>query len=177
MEKDVIIYKVNKSNNLKICILMFLLGIMGVVFFLFSNEFVSSAYRNALIIKLVGILGILTSVIFLIGHITLFRSSYGFKILKEGIINKSNLTNCGIIYFKDIVRIQTKNLKKNNFILIFVKNEQEYLKRVKNPFLKINLIMYKRSYNTPFIIETKNLNCTIQQLEQDLKSAPVKIQN
>lgn len=45
MEKDVIIYKVNKSNNLKICILMFLIGIMGVIFFLFSNDFVSSAYR------------------------------------------------------------------------------------------------------------------------------------
>lgn len=87
------------------------------------------------------------------------------------------MTNCGIIYFKDIIKIQTKNLKKNNFILIFVKNEQEYLKRVKNPFLKINLIMYKRSYNTPFIIEIKNLNCTIQQLEQDLKKACIKIQN
>lgn len=177
MEKDFIIYEVNKSNILKMCLLMFLFGIVGTLFLLFPTFFVSSIYRNILIIKLIGILGVITSVIFLIGHITLFGSSYGFKILKEGIINKSNLTNCGIIYFKDIIKIQTKNLKKNNFILIFVKNEHEYLKRVKNPLLKINLMIYKRSYNTPFIIEIKNLNCTIQQLEQDLKKARIKIQN
>ncbi len=88
MEKDFIIYEVNKSNILKMCLLMFLFGIVGTLFLFFPTFFVSSIYRNILIIKLIGILGVITSVIFLIGHITLFGSSYGFKILKEDMLKK-----------------------------------------------------------------------------------------
>lgn len=162
--KNTITYKMNKKNVSFIIVILFLIEIFGFLF-IYSPSFFTST-----IIRIIGIIFCIISVFFLIGHFTMLFSSYGLKLYDNGLVNNTNLTNVGLILWTDISSIKINKLKKNILILIFIKNEEKYYKNVKNPFKRINLSTYNNFYGTPFVIETRNLSISAEELERILQT-------
>lgn len=167
--KEKITYKLNKLNLLINIGIILLLGVFGVLFFLFPSVLVSTIFRNESLIRFIGGgIGIM-SLFLLVGYINLFNKNYGLILSQDGIYNNSNLTNVGIINWREISKIKVKEFKKNKLILIFVKNNKTYYKKMKNPIVRINLWAYNQFYETSFVIEPKNIDCTFEELEKAIR--------
>lgn len=110
--KEKITYKLNKLNLLINIGIILLLGVFGVLFFLFPSVLVSTIFRNESLIRFIGGgIGIM-SLFLLVGYINLFNKNYGLILSQDGIYNNSNLTNVGIIKWREISKIKVKELKK-----------------------------------------------------------------
>lgn len=166
--KEDIIYKMNKKNIIVLIIIGIVLGILGILFFIFTPFFVSTFIRNELFIKCVGILLIVLSLFFVIGYIRAFYEEYGLKMSSTGIINNTNLMNVGEIYWEDITSLRVIKLRNNALILVFVKDDDKYLKKV-NFLKRLNILGYKNTYGTSVVIETKNINCSAEDLKTILE--------
>lgn len=162
-------FKINKRNIFNIILLSLLITIGGIWFFLSPTTFKSFLIKNELIIKYIGLIFGITTPLIMLGYIRLLFEDFGFKITKNGFINKSNLTNMGIVEWKDIISIETKEKKQNKFLLVTVKDKAKYLDRVKNPLIKLNTLQYNGFYDTPIVIEPKNLSCTFEELESAIR--------
>lgn len=167
--ENITVYKMNKRNIISIILLLFLLEVSGFLFIYTPSFFTSTIVRSKLLIGIMGIFFCVVAAFFLIGHLRLLLSSNGVELYNKGMINNTNLTNIGLILWTDISSFKIKKLKKNILILIFVKNEEKYYHNIKNPVTTINLLSYKKIYKTPFVIETKNLFITAEELEDILQ--------
>lgn len=107
-----ITYKLNKKNIFIVVTILTIFGIFGILFFVSPTTFVSAFIRSATLIKFIGFFLSVFSILLLVGYITLLFDNYGFKMTEKGIINNTNLTNVGIVYWKDITKIKIKKLKK-----------------------------------------------------------------
>ncbi len=168
--KDTIIYKLNRRNITILLLILVLIFGSGILFIIFPSTFVSVIIRSELLVRIIGYALCIVSMPFLIGYLSLSLDGYALKISEQGIENNSSLTNVGIICWKDISQIRIKKLKKNNLILIEVRNEEKYCKTIKNPFKRINLSTYNKTYGTSFVIETKNVICSPEDLETILQN-------
>ncbi|WP_353159025.1 STM3941 family protein [Myroides odoratus] len=162
-----VIFKLNKKNIVYTLLILFLLIIAGALFIFHSSIFISSLVRSEVFIKIVGSLLIFFSISLFIGYCILLIDEDGLIVSNEGMINNTNLINTGQIEWKDITLIRTKKLKKNTFLLIFVKDESKYF-RNKGLLKKLNAFGYKSSYGTSIVIETKNLHCSLEELKSIL---------
>lgn len=87
----------------------------------------------------------------------------GILINEQGIIDYFGVTNGILINWSDIIKIIKRNTFQNRFILIFVKNPDEYLdnsNRLNKFFMKMNRISHK----TPLSLTTNWLKCDFDEL-------------
>jgi len=162
--KEEIIYELNKKSIVNLILLFTAFGILGLLFLIYTPFFVSSLIRNETLIKFVGVIAIVSSIFFLIGYVKALFYNYGLKISEKGIINNTNLTNIGVIYWEDIISVRVMELRKIPFVLVFLKDDDKYLEKIS--FLKrLNILGFKKTYGTSIVIETKNINCSAEDLK------------
>lgn len=164
-------YKLNKKRVVFASIAGLLLILSGIIFILYPEAL--SKYglvRNPTIIKAIGIGAVICMIPLSIGMFTLLFSTYGLKITEEGFINNTNMTNIGIINWKDIenIRIQEIN-KKSKIILITVKDEKKYYDQIKNPLKKMNILMYNKTYKASFVIDPHKLFISTEEIVSALR--------
>jgi len=165
------VYKLNKKKVIYASIAGLLIILSGIIFTLYPEAL--SKYglvRNPTVIKIIGIGVIICMTPLTLGMFTLLLHTYGLKLTEDGFINNTNMTNIGIVNWKDIEDIRIKKIsKKNDIILITVKNERRYYERIKNPLKKLNILMYNKTYKASFVIDPHKLFISTEEIVSALR--------
>lgn len=167
-----IVYKPNKKKLLITLVGLSIFIILGIFFIIKPDYFASSYFAKSLgilgkpiSIQIIGVFTIIFFVLYSIGVFNIFFSNYALLITEKGFINNTSLTNAGLILWKDI-----KHIKLNKgLIYIYVKNEKNYFNRIKNPLIKLNALTYNKTYKVSFVIDTKRLTISEDELFEILK--------
>ncbi len=154
------------------------LGIGGSILFvvlgiwIFSNasnfeEHTFRLLRNPIIVKGVGILGVLFfGMTGTFGLKKLFDKRAGLIIDSKGITDNSNASSIGLIEWNDISEIATKQVMSTKFILIKVTNPEAYIAKAKSK-LKAKLMRSNmKMYGTPLSIASNTLKYNFEELEK-----------
>ena len=140
--------------------------ILGVLFIVTPDTFVTNIFRNPQTIRIVGI----AAVIFFgaagaYGLRKLFDKTIGLIIDENGITDNTNASSVGLINWTDITEIRTEEVMSTKFLLIFIDNPDKYLVKVngfKRKLLKGNM----KIYGTPLSITSNTLKYDFNDLEK-----------
>jgi len=167
MNKIEIKHSKTKITSLLIGAIIFVIA--GLLFLLAPDTFVYPILRNALIIRIVGVLGVLFfGTVGLLGLKKLFDKTLGLTIDENGITDNTTATSVGLIHWADITEIKTKQIMSTKSLLIFISNPDKYLDRAngcKRILMKVNMKMC----GTPLSITPNTLNVGFDKLERLIK--------
>ena len=159
----------------KIKILPVLIGAFGFVFFgiLFiidPDKFISPLIKDTEIIRLVGVI----SVLFfgaggIYGTKKMFDKSVGLTVDDDGVIDNTNAVSVGRIKWSDITEIKSKHIMSAKYLLIFIKDPNEVLEKVKGIKRKLMTVNMK-TYGTPLSITSTTLKYNFNDLEKLLQA-------
>lgn len=166
------VYKPNKKNILITLVGSSIFIILGIFFIIKPDYFASSYFSKSLgmlgkpiSIQIFGFLGTMLFFLLSIGVLNIFFSNYALLITEKGFINNTSLTNAGLIHWKDV-----KHVKLNKgLIYIYVKNEKNYFSKIKNPLIKLNALIYNKTYKVSFVIDLKRLTVSEDELFEIFK--------
>ncbi len=140
--------------------------ICSILFIINPSHFVSFIIRSEKIIFLIGIIGIIffgIASIFL--FIKLFDSKPGLIISKEGIIDNTNSSSTGLIRWIDIINIKQEKVMSTRFLLIEVKNPEEYIEK-SNKLKSFSLKQNMNTYGTPLTLTSVGLQSSFEDLHR-----------
>ncbi len=150
-----------------------LLLLLGIVFFLISvilitkpSEFLNYKMRSEKLILIIGWVGfILFGIITMFLFIKLFDSKPGLVINKKGILDNTSTNPSGFIKWSDIISVVVKKSGYIQFILIKVKNPNEYIER-SGRINRIALKQNTREHGTPLVLTSTSLKCSFEELKK-----------
>lgn len=152
-------------------LMVLLLGGIGFVFFSIwfivkPADFVNFLTRSEAIVFTVGVVGaIVFGFATIILFIKLFDKKPGLIIDQEGIMDNTNSSSVGLIRWSEITGITTKKIASTQFILLQVKNPEEYISKASR-LKKLSLRQNLNSYGTPITLTSVGLDCTFSELER-----------
>jgi len=124
-----------------------------------------------LIIKLFGVLSVLFfGTTFGYGLIRLFDNKPGLIINDTGIFDNSNMSSIGLIEWKDIKDLETKNYKSTPFLLIYLHDNDCCFEKA-NLLKRILLRLNNKKYKTPISIISITLDCSFNDLTMIIKES------
>jgi hypothetical protein len=156
----------SKTKIFLILVLAIVFVILGILFTITPETFISTVFRNPQTIRLGGIASVLfcgSGVIY--GIRKMFDKRIGLKIDENGITDNTNAVSVGLINWTDITEIKTEQVRSTKFLLIFTSNPDKYLDRVgalQRKIMKANMFMY----GTPLSISSNTLKYNFVDLEK-----------
>ncbi len=99
------------------------------------------------------------------GSIKLFDTKMGLKIDASGITDNTGAMSIGLIEWKDVSAIRTKQVMSTRFLFIDTINPEKYVKKAKNIAQKKLIQVNMNKYETPIAISSNSLSCNFQELE------------
>lgn len=132
--------------------------ILGAWFLINPPQISNRVFGNPTLIFATG----LTSVIFF-GAIAIIiirkmmDKRPGLIINKEGIIDNSSGVSAGLIPWNDIENITVTKVMSQRFLMIHVRNPQDYLSKVTNPIKRNTMALNYKSYGSPISISANAL--------------------
>lgn len=157
-----IIFKKNKHKYLffilLLCVILIVVVYISLLFILNPSHYIFWLMPNKTIVFLLGILGILSSLILLYIIVkSTFNKNFFIRINEKGlylgIIQYSNK----LIYWKDIARVESMEINGIKHILIYIKNV-EYYKNKEKGIQKHFFSLSAKKYKTPFVINVNALS-------------------
>lgn len=119
------------------------------------------------VIKTVGYLCVVFFGIIAVGLFrALLNNKTGLFIDADGINDQSSGVSAGKILWDDIKSIRREQVEGQYFLIIAVKNPQDYIERQLNPLKKKAMVLSYQIYQTPVTISANFLNITFDELEQ-----------
>ena len=88
----------------------------------------------------------------------------GLIVSEEGIIDNSSGISAGLITWNDIEDITTAKVMSQKFLMIIVKNPQDYINRVTNPIKRNTMTLNYKSYGSPISISANALETDFDDL-------------
>jgi hypothetical protein len=151
-------------------IVAFLLGAivfiaLGWVFMINPDAFISSASKNAIYIRVIGVITIVffgLCLIFIVRK--LFDKNPGLVIDKDGITDNSNATSVGLVEWKDITGMEIRQIKSTRFLVLHTSNPEKYITRVQNPILRQGVVFNYSTYGSPIAIISTSLKISFDDL-------------
>lgn len=148
--------------------------VLGILFILTPDTFVSPVFGNPMTIRVAGI----AAVVFFgsagaYGVTKLFDKGIGLLIDESGIADNTSAAGIGLIEWTDITEIRTEQVMSTKFLLIFTANPDKYLSRAngfKRKLMKANM----NRYGTPLSITSNTLKCRFNDLERLIKDGFVE---
>lgn len=92
----------------------------------------------------------------------------GFFISGDGLNDISTGNNYGVVYWKDVVKIRVADdmeHPKFKYIVLKVKDPQQYIDRESFTAKKRSLMLKYHYYGSPVCFSNRGLNCTFEELE------------
>lgn len=164
-ETDKIIIPLSKS---KITILLtgsIIFVIIGVLFILHPDRFLTIFLKNKEIIRITGFASVgffgLCAIFYIV---KLFDNNPGLIIDKNGILDNSSGISSGLITWQDIQDINVLEIARQKIILIVVSNPEDYIARQKSGFKRKILRLNYRKYETPVQITANGLKIKFERL-------------
>jgi hypothetical protein len=139
--------------------------IVGIMFTIDPQKFISILYRNSAVIRISGILSLLffgIGLIFFVGK--LFDKKPGMVIDEIGFLDNSSALAAGRILWSDIENISILKMKKQKLMILHVKNPQDYIDRQKSIFKRKLMEVNYRLYGTPLSITSNGLKISFDEL-------------
>lgn len=156
-------------SRTKILLLLFggfVFVIIGTLLIINPNEFVSPVMRSPEFIRIGGIAGVLffgSGSIYVIWK--LFDNQIGLSVDDHGIYDNTNASSIGLIKWTDITKIKTEQVASTKFLLIYIKNPNDYITKIKG-FKRKLLEANNRMYGTPLSISSISLKYDFNDLER-----------
>jgi|GEM_PF-4090342 len=120
--------------KLVLCV-VFLLGAIYMISF--GSIHNSGFLRNLYFVKLAGFSGTVLFSFFTYGLLKIYKNRNSAVVFTaEGFSNKTSIFYDGLVKWRDIKHIKKVKYRSNTMIVIKVKNEYYYLKKVPNRFLR-----------------------------------------
>ncbi len=159
--------KLSKKKIYKSIVVLIIFLLICLLFVFYPDTFTSIIFRNKYLIFLIGISGIIFSILYLYPIINkLFKLNIGLEINENGIINNTEYLNLGLIKWSDVSNIRIKEFGKGRYLLLDLKNEEDYLNRLNSNVFKFYAKFNKVQYGTIVHITHSTLECTFEELEQ-----------
>ena len=89
----------------------------------------------------------------------------GLIINRQGIVDNSSGVSAGLVLWSDIEEIRISSVMNQKFLMIIVKNPQDYISRVANPLKRKTMEMNHRSYGSPISISSNALQTNFEDLQ------------
>jgi hypothetical protein len=144
--------------------------ILGIWTYINANEFHDSViiiFRNPLINRGFGILGILFfGATGIYGIKKVFDKKVGLRIDSNGITDNSNASSIGLIEWNDITEIRTKQVMSTKFLLIYIVNPEKYIEKAKNGMKAKLLRTNMKMYGTPLSLTSNTLKYDFVELKE-----------
>jgi len=145
--------------------------ILGILFTLNPEEWLTSTYRSPKMIKLIGIVstmffGILSIFI----GLKLFDNKIGLTIDENGITDNTNATSIGLIEWRDIIGMEKTEIESTKIIILRINNKQKYINKARNRLAKHAMKANDKMYGSPISIISNSLKIKFKDLEDLLKS-------
>jgi len=160
-----------KNKIAGITISSFVFVIAGIWLFINANDFQNHPlifFRNPIVVKIMGIAGTLFfTATGIFGIKKLFDKKPGLIIDQNGITDNTSALSTGLIEWKDILEINTKQVMTTRFLLIKVKKPEKYLEKAKNGMKAKLMKSNMKIYGTPLSISYNTLKYDFKKL-QDL---------
>jgi hypothetical protein len=155
--------------NKKKLTLMFLGSLVFVVigcWFIIRPPAIENVFLgDPVIIRLVGILSVL---FFGFCAFTLVKKlpdkRPGLIIDNQGITDNSSGVSVGLILWEDVLEIKMTTVHKSRFIMIIVRNPEEYVNRQTHLLKRKAMALNHRSYGSPISISANGLNTNFDEL-------------
>lgn len=155
----------------KVKLLLILLGglafvVIGVIFIVNPEKFVSARMSDPELLRLLGIASVLFFGILTIYAIKkLLGNPIGLVIDEDGITDNTNAAGVGLIKWADITRLERVQVKSTKILLVHISNPEEYLEKTKG-FKKLLIKGNYNMYGTPLSITSNTLKYNFNDLEQ-----------
>lgn len=164
-ETDKIIVSLSKSKITLLLTGSIVFVILGILFILHPERFLTIFFKNEEIIRITGFASVgffgLCAIFYVI---KLFDNKPGLIIDKNGILDNSSGIPSGLIPWQDIQDINVLEIVRQKIILIVVSNPEDYIVRQKSGFKrKISRLNYSK-YETPVQITANGLKCSFKEL-------------
>lgn len=163
-------YKIEIELSKKKLILLLIAGVVFVIVGYLGavkpEDFVSPIFRSPEIIRISGIAGVCffgVGIIFIVWK--LFDNKPGLIIDDVGITDNSNAMSMGLIEWKDINRIEKKQVMSTKFLILHTNNPEKYIRRAKNFISRRAVEMNVKTYGSPLSITSNSLKINFEDLE------------
>lgn len=96
----------------------------------------------------------------------------GFFISGDGLNDISTGNDFGVIMWRDVLKVRVMNdlqSPKNKYIILKVRNPQEYIDRETLSAKKRSMILKLHYYGSPICFSNRGLDCSFEELEQSVK--------
>lgn len=121
------------------------------------------------LITLLFLASVVMFIFHVVAYIFLKREKFiGFFISGDGLNDISTGNNYGVVYWKDIVKIrivEDMEHPKRKYIVLKVKDPQQYIDREPFTAKKRSLMLKYHYYGSPVCFSNRGLNCTFEELE------------
>ncbi|AJA70729.1 hypothetical protein HX057_16805 [Myroides odoratimimus] len=94
----------------------------------------------------------------------LFSNKPGIVINEQGILENATAVVNGLIPWQDITSVELYKMQSQKFVLIYVKNPEEYIARQKNMIKKKSMQANLKTHGTSIFINTNMLNVSDVEL-------------
>lgn len=140
-------------------------------FIIDPQQFLNFRRQSETTIFIVGIIGLVTFSFFLFFiSYKLFKKNTGIYFDKTGFFDNSSGTSAGFVKWEDVMKIDEAKVANQRFVLVLVKNPEDYVKRQKS-FMKRKLMASNMSfYHFPIMISANHLQINYDKLLELMKS-------
>jgi hypothetical protein len=141
--------------------------IMGMLFLLYPETFITSRLRSPEVIRVVGIVAVIFFGLGLILIVRkLFDNSVGLTIDQNGITDNSSGIHIGLIEWNDILEIATIQIAATKMLKLKTDKPEKYINRAKNTFIKRAMATNHKLYGSPLTISSVSLKIKFDALEK-----------
>ncbi|MDH4472782.1 MAG: STM3941 family protein [Fluviicola sp.] len=140
---------------------------IGIWFLIKPPKISNPILGNPTLIIAVGLASIL---FFGFVAVSIFRKlsskNVGLIISRQGVTDNSSGVSAGLIPWTDIQEINVSQVMSQKFLLLIVRNPQEYLDNVRNPIKRTAMKANYKMYGSPISISAKVLDTDFDRLHQ-----------
>lgn len=140
---------------------------LGVWFLINPPETNHSLFGNPTLIFVAGLASIL---FFGLVAVVIFRKfsdkKPGLTINEQGIIDNSSGVPAGLIPWADIQEIKISQVMSQKFLMLILKNPEEYLEKVTNPLKRKTMKINYKTYGSPISISSNALQTNFDDLHK-----------
>lgn len=148
-----------------------LFTILGCIFIMRPEIFISIRHSNELMIQVIGVLATtFFGLAAVYGIVKLFDKKAGLIVDENGITDNSNATSVGLILWKDIVGIEKMTKVSQRFLLVHTVNPEKYIQKAKGKFRQMTMRANYKLYGSPISIIAYSLKIDFDDLEMMLQS-------
>jgi len=119
---------------------------------------------------IVFIIGLASVIFFGLVAVTIFRKfsdkKPGLTISKQGVTDNSSGVSAGLIPWTDIQEIKISQVMNQKFLMLIVRNPEDYLDKVTNPLKRNAMKMNYKTYGSLISISSNALRTNFDDLQK-----------